>query len=181
MATDIASPKVFTDPPRLPVGWFAAKFCAWFIAFECAYFFIPDHFLRDVIYHRFLVEPAVWLIQLLSPQEQVTGRDNLLLAPHSTLEIVRGCDGAGAVFLLAAAILAFKAPGPLKVQGLVLGTGLLVALNYARIVGLYFLSAHASGAFLVVHSYLAPTFIILLSCCAFAVWMRKVPERPWCR
>ena len=177
MATHSVSAQVATAPPRQPLGWFAAGFCAWFMAFECAYFFIPDEFLRDVIYQRFLVAPSIWLIHVLSPAELVTGRQNLLLAPHGNLEIVRGCDGAGAVFLLAAAMLAFRAPSLRKLQGILLGVALLVVLNYARIVGLYFLSAHASGAFLIVHSYLAPTFIILLTCCVFALWMRTVPER----
>ncbi|HMW71291.1 MAG TPA: exosortase family protein XrtM [Cellvibrionaceae bacterium] len=173
MANQCSSAEVF---PALPSGWFAAKFCAWFIAFECAYFFIPDDFLRDVVYHRFLVNPCVAIIQWLSPHEAVTGQQNFLLAPHANLEIVRGCDGAGAMFLLAAAMLAFRASPLHKSRGLVFGVALLAALNYGRIVGLYFLSAYASHHFLLVHSYLAPSFIIVLSCFVFAIWARRSPR-----
>ncbi len=160
------------SPSLLPTVWFACKLCLLFISFEWAYFLIPDHVLRDVIYHRGLVNPCAAFITLLNANELVTAQQNFLLAPAARLEIVRGCDGAGVIFLLAAAMLAFTCSSRAKFWGLLIGIVFMLLVNYGRIVGLYFIAAYKSQWFALVHSYLAPTFIILLGCLVFAVWAR---------
>jgi exosortase family protein XrtM len=122
-----------------------------------------------VYYHGFGVLCAQ-LIHFFAPLEQILAVHNHLQSPRADLEIVRGCDGAGALFLLMAAILAFPAPFKRKLKGVVLGVLLMYSLNLIRISGLYFVVAYHKDWFLLVHTYLAPTLLIVLACLFFAWW-----------
>lgn len=152
------------------LSWFLAKFCGIFFACEYAYFKIPDTYLREVVYHQLLVRPCVALINFISPGEHIIAQQNFLVSATANLEIVRGCDGAGTIFLMAAAILAYSCSIKDKLQGLFCAVLALALLNYLRIAGLYFLAALANHWFELVHVYLAPTLIILLGCVFFAYW-----------
>lgn len=159
-------------------SWFGVKFCGVFLFFEYAYFKISDDFLRDIVYHQYLVAPCAAVIHLLAPSESVIAQQNLLFSTKTSLEIVRGCDGAGTIFLLLAAILAYASPFKAKLIGLFGGLLALMLVNYVRIIGLYFISAYANNWFTPVHSYIAPTLIILLGCVFYAVWAQYAqPEQ----
>lgn len=85
-------------------GWLQLLlFLGCYAAFHYAYFQIPDDMLREV-YNRGLGTICADLINLLSPMERVSAFQNRLVSPQATLEIVRGCDGAGALFLVISAI-----------------------------------------------------------------------------
>ncbi len=170
MANKLGSANLSVFPSLPRTYGFLAKFCAIFLACEYAYFKIPDTYLRELVYHYLLVRPCVALINFLNPGEQLIGQHNLLVSAQANLEIVRGCDGAGTLFLMAAAILAYSCSIKHKLQGLACALLALALLNYLRIVGLYFIAAYADDWFELVHVYLAPTFIILLGCAVFAFW-----------
>lgn len=151
-------------------GWFMLKFIVLFSVFEYLYFQIPDTYLRDVIFQRGLVSPCVELINYLKPNEHVLSVHSSMTSALTSLEIVRGCDGAGTIFLLVAAIFAFTTSYKTKLIGLIAGTTLLVVINHLRIIGLYFVSAYKNEWFPIIHSYIAPTFIIVVGCIFFAAW-----------
>jgi exosortase family protein XrtM len=138
--------------------------------FHFAYFSIPDLVFREILYYRGLGSVCSELIHWLAPLEGVSAVHNHVLSPRADLEIVRGCDGAGALFLIVAAILAFPANFKRKLLGLGVGVLLMYGLNLGRIVGLYFIIAYQRDWFDLVHTYLAPTLIIVLACLYFAWW-----------
>lgn len=135
-----------------------------------AYWLIPDDVLRDVVYHRGLGAISVDLIHLLAPLEKVSAVQNQILSPRANLAIIRGCDGAGALFLVAAAILAYPASLGRKWLGLFLGVALMYSLNLLRISGLYFVMAYRPDWFQIIHTYFAPTLVIAAGCLFFAWW-----------
>jgi exosortase family protein XrtM len=145
-------------------------FLGFYGIFHTLYFGLPDEVLRDVVYYRGISVFCSQLIHLIAPLEQVSAVQNHLQSPHADLEIVRGCDGAGALFLVMAAILAFPASVKRKIIGLVLGVGLMYSLNLIRISGLYFVVAYHNDWFTVIHTYLAPTLLIIIACLFFAWW-----------
>lgn len=138
--------------------------------FHTLYFRLPDEILREVVYYRGIGVFCSQLIHFIAPLEQVSAIHNHLQSPHADLEIVRGCDGAGALFLVMAAILAFPASIKRKLMGLVLGIALMYTLNLIRISGLYFVVAYHNDWFTVIHTYLAPTLLIIVACLFFAWW-----------
>lgn len=161
------------------------SFVLWFIViyavFEFVYLLTPNALLATKIYPLVITDWAEQLINLIAPQEQVIGKDDLLYSSAARLEIVRGCDGAGVAFLLCSAILACRSRLVDTLVGLALGLFLVYCLNLARIVLLYFVVVHNNEWFLPVHTFLAPTLMILISCLYFAWWMTRPGRDETCR
>lgn len=110
------------------------------------------------------------LVNWLSPLEQVLAKHNHLLSAKADLEIVRGCDGAGALFLVVSAVLVFPSGLKRKVLGLLFGIGLIYGINLLRICVLYFVIAYHPSWFQLIHTYVAPTLMVILGCFYFAWW-----------
>ena len=134
------------------------------------YFLIPDQIYSEVIYHYGLVLLCADLINFVVPQEQASAVGNHLLSVHADLQIIRGCDSAGVVFLLVSAVLAFQAGWRQKLLGLGLGMALVISLNILRVSGLYFLMAYHRSWFEWMHLYLAPGLMLLATLLFFAWW-----------
>src|SRR5512134_954118 len=94
-------------PGRFRAGWFLLLFVALYGVLHTLYFWLPDPVLRDVVHYYGIVKPGAAMIGLVSPGEQVSAVQGTLRSPRATLNIVRGCDGAGVAFLLIAAVAAF--------------------------------------------------------------------------
>jgi len=153
---------------------FLAFFPIVFIILNYIYFMVPDLFLTKFVYHNFIVTVSSTIINLFSSIETATlAIDNKLISNHTTLVIVRGCDGAGATFLLMAAILSFPASIKNKLLGLIGSIVLIYVINQFRLVGLYFIVVYKYDWFQIVHIYLAPTIIIIINCIFFLWWMKK--------
>jgi exosortase family protein XrtM len=134
------------------------------------YFKVPDDLFRNVIYFRGVVTICADLINMIAPLEQVLAKQNFLLSAKANLEIVRGCDGAGVLFLLVSAIVSFSSTWRRKIIGLILGIGFVYLLNLLRICTLYFVLAHQADWFQLLHVYLAPTWMVIMGCSYFAWW-----------
>ena len=81
--------------------------CYWL--FNYLYFQIPGQFYSDVLYHHGVVRLCADLISAVAPLEQVAAVHNHLISANADLEIIRGCDSAGVLFLMMSAVLAFPA------------------------------------------------------------------------
>lgn len=156
--------------------WSAPRFATWmmlwYTAMHAAYFAVPDVVLREQVY-ALLTRVGAALVNLLQPLEAARADANLLVSGRAVLEIVRGCDGSGAMFMLTAALLAAPLTARVKGAGLVAGVVLVLLLNQARITGLYFVAAYQPGWFLPLHAYVVPSLLVLavllhfLCCCRY--------------
>lgn len=156
---------------------FIVLFALIYVVFYALYHMVPDTVLADVVYRWGINEPAVAVIDLLAPGEGVRVEGHRILSPRVALEIVRGCDGSGAFFLAAAAMLAFRASLSYKLLGVAAAFALIFVLNEARVIGLYFAVAYRPAWFTPLHSYVIPTFLIAAICLLFVVWARAAGER----
>lgn len=145
-------------------------FLACYALFDYAYFKMPVDLFANVIYYHGVVVVCADLVNWLAPFEHVLAKHNHLLSAKADLEIVRGCDGAGALFLVMSAVLVFPSGLKRKLIGLVLGIGLIYFLNLLRICVLYFVIAYYPGWFQLIHTYVAPTLMVVLGCFYFAWW-----------
>lgn len=168
----------YTQTPTVPVRdgrydvAFLFRFVLVFSVLILGYFQIPVRVLADALYPALYAQPGQWLITALFPEEPVSVQGRFLIAPQARLEIVRGCDGAGALLLLASAMLASAAGWKHKAVGLLASVLVLYPLNLLRIVGLYFLVAYQPAWFLPVHVYFAPTLILVAGGLIFLSWRR---------
>ena len=151
---------------------FLLLFIAIYVLFQWLYFLVPWQFMRDIVYHYGIVSIAAEILNPLT-QEIVLAAQNKITSTKAILEIVRGCDGSGSMFLLSAAILAFSCGIKHKLNGLLFGLALLYVINMIRIVGLYFIVVYHGDWFLPVHTYFAPTLVILLTALFFIWWVKR--------
>jgi exosortase family protein XrtM len=163
------SSSVLPGVPRFRATWFLVFFVGVYAVLHSLYFLVPDHVLRDVVHYYGIVKPGAEVIRIAAPQEAVEAVQGTLRSPRATLNIVRGCDGAGVAFLLVAAVIAFGATWRQKLLGALGAVVLTYVLNQTRIVALYFVAAYRHDWFEVLHNYFIPTFIIV-ACCIFYVW-----------
>jgi exosortase family protein XrtM len=140
------------------------------VLLDYCYFNIPVDLFINTIYYHGVVTICADLINLISPLEQVLPQQNHLISANVDLEIVRGCDGAGVLFLMVSAILVFPSKLKRKVIGLILGIVLIYVLNLLRIGVLYFVIAYHPYWFQLIHVYLAPTLMVIVACAYFALW-----------
>jgi exosortase family protein XrtM len=154
---------------------FLALFTCSYGALEGAYFLVPDDLLLD-IYHRCIVSVGADVIHLFSPREPVLAVANSLRSDGVTLEVIRGCDGAGVAFLVTAAIASFPARASSKLAGAAAGIALVYILNEMRIIGLFYALTRYKPWFLQVHVYYAPTLMIVLGSIYFAWWVSSAPR-----
>lgn len=127
---------------------------------------VVEHLVIEVA----TVLPSVAFINLLAPQEKAQAKGSRIISPLGGLNILNGCEGTESMFLLLAAILAFSAPWKRKLKGIAVGLVLVYVLNQARIVALYFVAHHDRHWFDLLHGYVAPTLIIVLTCVFFLWW-----------
>jgi exosortase family protein XrtM len=157
-----------------PLAWgFVALFAAAYIVLYLGYSAVPDSFLRDKIYFYGIVNPSRTIIHWVAPGEPVTAVQNRLESPSGSLDIVRGCDGSGVVFLLVAAIIAMRDHLRHTLLGIIGGIALIYLLNQLRIVTLYFVHARWPGWFTAMHAYFIPTLMVLVATIYFAAWATR--------
>jgi exosortase family protein XrtM len=140
-----------------------------FSAMHALYFTVPDRVLRDRVHYYGIIIPGAAAVKLIAPDEPVVATKGSLRSRTATLDIVRGCDGAGMAFLLVAAVAAFPAPWKRKFLGLAAAVVVSYLLNQGRIVALYFVATYRNDWFTVLHGYFIPGFLIAL-CSMFFLW-----------
>lgn len=164
---------------RVVVSWpFLALFAVGYALMYCGYALLPDSVLRDVVYPHVINRPAQWLINRLPSMEQVVAHQDHLESARAHLLIVRGCDGAGVLFLLLAAVVACRASAAATFSGLLGAISLVYAANEARIVALYWVAAYHASWFTLVHVYVVPTAMILFSGLYFSAWLVRYQDGP---
>ena len=131
-------------------------------------------------YLHFLAALSGGLIRLFDRSVTVSGTT---IHGRFPLEIVFDCAALDIQALYAVAVLVFPAPWRRKLLGL--GAGLLIigAANVARIAALYFIGAHAPGAFHTMHHEVFQLALLVLTCALFVLWafhpsLRKPSGRP---
>jgi exosortase family protein XrtM len=128
-----------------------------------------EEFILTVI----TAHPAAFIINVLTPGEQLVVNGTLLTSKHVIFSVVSGCEGMGGILLIASAILALQLGWKAKLRGLLYGVSLLYALNVLRIVGLYYVMRHFSRVFDFAHFFLGQTIIIMVGCVFFALWISR--------
>jgi exosortase family protein XrtM len=134
------------------------------------YFALPDALLRDVVHYYAIVLPAIAFLNFIAPNEAVSALHGSLQSGKASLEIVRGCDGAGAMFLLVAALIASAADFRRKLLGIASAILLLYMLNQLRVIALYFVVAYRRDWFGPLHNYAVPMLVIAASVLFFLWW-----------
>ena len=107
----------------------------------------------------------------------ITTSGNVIGATGSpfAVSIEAGCNGVEATLVLVAAMLAFPAPWPHRVRGMLIGVAAVQALNVLRVVSLFYLGRWNEDAFEWAHLYVWQALIMLDVLIVWVVWVRFAP------
>ncbi len=156
------------DPLLRSTGMFALVF----LLLQWGYQASSDTPIERAVIDVATVRPSAFLINRLSPEERVRARGHRLISEHVKLSVLNGCEGTESVFLVIAAIVAFRAGWRHKLWGIAAGIVVVYLANQARIVALYFALRHDRAWFSAMHGYILPTLIIAIGCWYFLWWIQ---------
>lgn len=136
----------------------------------------------------FLASASAYAVRLFDTNALAYGRVLQDTRSGSGISIEAGCNGVEACIMLAAAILAYPAAWLTRIYGLLVGAIAIQALNFVRIISLFYLVQWSARAFEFAHLYLWQALIMLDVLVVWLVWLRWVTRRqfaagagPWLR
>jgi exosortase H (IPTLxxWG-CTERM-specific) len=132
-------------------------------------------------YTAAIAKVSVWIVGLFDAHAIAFGKVLQSTTNGFALSIERGCNGIEAVIILVSAMLAFPAPWKHRLIGIALGFVAIQALNFVRIISLFYLGQWNRTWFEWFHLYLWQALIILDALVAFLVWLRYLPREPAAR
>jgi exosortase/archaeosortase family protein len=127
--------------------------------------------IEYAVIHRATVQPAVSLINLITPEVHARAIEFSVRAAGGGLNVLNGCEGLEALFLLIAAFVV----APLSIRSRCLGftVGLLVVflVNQLRILGLFYAFRADHSLFYTLHATAAPIAVIVCVTAYFYAWL----------
>jgi exosortase/archaeosortase family protein len=152
----------------VPVLTFGLKFCA-LMALYYVVVLVP---FVDRLFFQYLRANA-WLsgaiVNLFGQACQVT--DVTLRSGAFAISVRRGCDALEPAWFFCAAVLSFPAPFARKLPGVLAGSAVILLLNLARIVSLFFLGLRSPGLFDAAHLEVWPAVFIVAAIVLWAAWI----------
>jgi exosortase family protein XrtM len=130
---------------------------------------------RGTCVERFLVDdltvrPAVVLINLVLPGSYAIATGHTLSSHGISMDILQGCEGTEIMFLLVAAVLAFRSPWRKKAAGIAVGIALVYVLNQLRLLALFAALRDRPTWFASLHGLVGPSSLMFLGCLFFLIW-----------
>ena len=173
---DAAAPHTPPENPSEPrplrsLLWRALAFALVFMALQAGWETARGSWLERLWVHELTVRSATVVINLLTPSVQAVPQAARIVAPGGGLNVLFGCEGTDAVFLLTAALLVFSLPMRLRLTGLLIGLVWVFVLNQLRIVALFYAFRSSSGLFDLLHTTAAPLLMVVLTGLFFHLWM----------
>jgi exosortase H (IPTLxxWG-CTERM-specific) len=104
--------------------------------------------------------------------EITTVSEVTIRSANYAVSIRRGCDAIEPAWFFCAAVLAFPGRWQKKPIGLAVGVAIILMLNLARIVSLYFIGLRWPRFFAMAHLELWPGLFILVTLALWFAWLR---------
>ncbi len=127
--------------------------------------------LENWVIHNGTVVPAAGLIRLLTPTVQAHAQAFSIHAPGGGLNILNGCEGVDALFMLLAALLAAPVSWRARWRGALWGTLLIFSLNELRILTLFYAYRSDPALFYSLHANVTPIILVLLIGGYYYYWL----------
>ena len=158
--------------------WRLVFFLAAFAALQGLYETAKGTWVERLIIDYATVQTAAWLIDTLDPSVGVEPVGPRLRAPGGGLNILNGCEGTEAAFLMIAAMLVAPLSLRARLGGLLAGTLVVFVLNQARVVALFYAFRSDKAVFDMLHGIVAPLLLIVAAAAFFVVWLNRYAVSP---
>jgi exosortase/archaeosortase family protein len=133
--------------------------------------------IEYVVIHNMTVWPAVYLINLYTPAVQAVAVNFSVQAAGGGLNILNGCEGMEALFLLCSAFAVAPMVWNTRALGLLIGIVFVFAINQARILLLFYAYRSDHALFDLLHASITPIAIVLLVSAYFYTWLFLTTRR----
>lgn len=137
-----------------------------------------DTAIERAVIHVATVQTSVALIHRLTPEVGAQALGSRIRAPGGGINILNGCEGTEALFLLIAAMAAHRATWRQRAVGLLAGTVAVFALNQLRVLALFYSYRSNRELFDQLHGLVTPLVLIGAAVALFAVWADWVRQTP---
>ena len=165
--------------PRALQGllWRAFAFVLVFMALQTGWEAARGSWIERLWVHHLTVNSATLLINQITPEVNAVAKGARITAPGGGLNVLFGCEGTDAVFLLTAALLVFPMSMRARLTGLLAGLVWVFALNQLRIVALFYAFRSDAGLFDLLHTAAAPLLMVVLTGLFFHLWLLHASAR----
>ncbi len=120
-----------------------------------------------LVVHDLTVQPAVALINWFTPEAHAVARRFSIEATGGGLNILNGCEGLEALFLLLSGLLIAPLRWRARFLGLFFGFLFVFIINQARILLLFYVYRLDRSWFDPLHSLVLPLVVVILVCVYF--------------
>lgn len=140
--------------------------------------------LSQTVVYRYLIAPFTRFINVFAVLvlnglgQSATARDTLIISSTFAVDVKNGCNGIEAMLILVAAILAYPAPWPLRIRGMLIGSAIVQLANIIRIAVLFMVGQGRPELFEMMHMTILQGVMFLIAILYFAFWSRKFAEAP---
>ncbi len=166
---------LFQPPERRAPRWLqVALFLLIYAAFQWGYQSLRSSRWDHWFIHQLTVQPAAWLVQVISPAEAVQAVGYRLVWPGGGLALRAGCDGFEVIGLFIAAVLVADVGWRRGLVALVSGCVTIWALNQLRIAALYAAVRYDRSWFDSLHTGVGP-LILIAAVAGMYAWMVRRP------
>lgn len=133
---------------------------------------------EGTLFERFVIDEATVgvaaaVIDQAFPHDEVNAAGATIQSKRVHLNVLRGCEGTEAMFLLIAAVIAYPSTWKQRFTAIVIGCLVAYCINQLRILLLYFTVRDARHYFELMHGYIAPTFMIVAIVVYFMLWVAR--------
>lgn len=166
-----------SESPPLPLAWRAVGFLVTFSVLQLTWQALSGGRLEYFVIHTCTVRPAALIANLLTPGVQATASNYVLQAPGGGLDILNGCEGLEALFLVIAAFAVAPLGWRWRFAGAAVGVPVVFVVNQARILALFYAFRASPPLFDALHATVTPIAVVVLVCCYFYAWIAHASRR----
>ncbi|MFN0183365.1 MAG: exosortase/archaeosortase family protein [Aquabacterium sp.] len=162
-----SDPRPWQGPARVLA--FAAIFIALHLSWQAA----QDTAVRRWAVDLTTVPTATWLLNRLDPTLLVTAVGARLQSPHGGIQVINGCDGIDVLLMTWSAMLVIGRPMGDRLLGLLLATGMIFALNVARVSALFLAARWSRETFDILHGTVTPLLLVAGAAAFTLYWSHR--------
>lgn len=155
-----------------PAAFFVIRFILIFVLLMTVHYFTRLYTAYFLI-TKLNAGVSAWIINMLTPAQQVMVDGQLLRSGNFVLTVARGCDGLDGMILLCSALIAYPSSIKRRLAGIFTGVGILYAGNLIRIVSLYYIVRFKPEMFDFFHIYVWQTLTIFMGLMFFVFWISR--------
>ena len=154
---------------------FLAKFLALLVAFYALVAWNPVNDAVIVPFTAAIARVSGVLLNAIGEKVSVAGTE--IRSGAFAVQIENGCNGVEAALLFGSAVLAFPAPWRRRLTGLAGGFAAIQALNFVRVVSLFWIGVHRPALFSSSHTVIWQSAVVLASVMFFLFWASRADTR----